>query len=395
MKKRYRAIAAVLSVAMLMSGCAGKTDEPKEETSQEEVQEEEISEEASYQAKLDEIVPSAYNNASGLELEPGTYISIIGKSSENPYWEEVKKGVAKAAEDINAELGYEGKDKVKVTFSAPDTPDNVDEQVSLLDEELARYPISVGISIADTQACEVQFDIANENSIPVIAFDSGSEYEGLQATISTDNKAAGVLAANQMAEMIGGSGQIALFIHDSSSMAARERENAFVNEIQTKYPDIVIASILHLDDLDEIKLQIQDEISREMYVIPDAEGRTEEDELSTEDVVDYIIDKYPNITGCFATNRSSTQAAVASIEKLGREEISLIGFDAGEEQIQALEEGKIDGLVVQNPFAMGYAAVIASARAGLGIGNEAFVNTGYTWVTRENMETPDVAKLLY
>ena len=77
------------------------------------------------------------------------------------------------------------------------------------------------------------------------------------------------------------------------------------------------------------------------------------------------------------------------------EEIALVGFDAGKEQLEALESGEIDGLVVQNPFGMGYATVVAAARTILEIGNEAVVDTGYTWVDKENMEDGSVQMMLY
>lgn len=52
-------------------------------------------------------------------------------------------------------------------------------------------------------------------------------------------------------------------------------------------------------------------------------------------------------------------------------------------------------MIVQNPFGMGYATVVAAARASLDMGNEAVVNTGYTWVTKENLKTDEVQKILY
>ena len=63
--------------------------------------------------------------------------------------------------------------------------------------------------------------------------------------------------------------------------------------------------------------------------------------------------------------------------------------------MKALEDGELDGLVVQNPFGMGYAAVIASARTVLEIGNEAEVNTGYVWVTADNMNDDTITPFLY
>jgi ribose transport system substrate-binding protein len=39
--------------------------------------------------------------------------------------------------------------------------------------------------------------------------------------------------------------------------------------------------------------------------------------------------------------------------------------------------------------------VVAAARAALGQGNEAVVNTGYQWVTTENLETEEIQRILY
>lgn len=394
MKKRWRVTALLLSFVLITCACANTTEEEKEPVSQEtEVEETEASEEKEYQGKLDEIVPSAYSNAEGLDLEPGTYISIIGKGSDNNFWKEVIKGVKQAEADINTELGYEGNDKVKVTFSSPSETDNVDEQVSLLDEELARYPIALGISIADVQACEVQFDIALENNIPIVAYDSGSSYDGIQAMISTDNEAAGVLAANQMAKLLDGSGEVIMFIHESDSEAAIARKKSFRKEIKEKYEDITIVKTVNWDDLKEIKEEMIKEIQAGNYELTVEELTAEN--ISQIDVVDYILTKYPDVKGCYATNSMTTQLFVEGLERKEMHDVSVIGYDAGEDQLNALRDGKIDGLIVQNPFGMGYAAVIACARAGLSIGNEAFVNTGYTWVTKDNMETLEVEKMLY
>jgi len=394
MKRKFRFTALLLSISLMTCACAGATQEKEEENVQEEVSEQDVQEEKEYQGKLDEIVPAAYSNAEGLNLEPGTYISIVGKDSDNAFWKAVKAGVKQAEEDINEELGYEGNDKVKVTFSSPEEADNVDEQVSILDEELARYPIALGISIADVQACEVQFDIALENNIPIVAFDSGSEYEGIQAMISTDNKAAGTLAATKMADMMEGEGELIMLVHESDSAAANARRSAFKKEITEKYEGISIVKNVSLDDLDELKDEMMGEIQNGTYTI-EAEEEITKEKLSDADVVDYLLTKYPDVKGCYATNSKTTQLFVDGLETKEMTDTFVIGYDAGEDQLNALRDGKVDGLIVQNPFGMGYAAVIACARAGLSIGNEAFVNTGYTWVTKDNMETEDIKKMLY
>lgn len=399
MKKSSSVLAVMLCVAMLACACAApessENKEPESSDNKQQVEEKE------YQGKLDQIEPSAYDNVEGLHLEAGSYISIIGKAEEGQYWNEVKRGVDQAAADINDYLGYEGKDKVKVTYSAPETEDNVDEQVNILDEELARYPIAVGISITDANACEVQFDLAAENDIPVVAYDSGSDYQGLMATVSTDNAAAAREAATKLAKLIGDSGEIILFVNDSKSKTSLDRENAFREEIQNNHPNITIVESYHLDQLEDMQKIVADEINAGTYQIDEESAEAESDvqiapaDITEEDVIDYVLAKHPDIKGCFASNAPTVKKAIAGLERAEADDVMVVGFDADEEEKKALSDGRIEGLIVQNPFGMGYATVVAAARAALDMGNEAFVNTGYTWVTADNLEDENIQKMLY
>ena len=118
--------------------------------------------------------------------------------------------------------------------------------------------------------------------------------------------------------------------------------------------------------------------------------------MSDEDVVAYYLEKHPDLKGCFGTNADTVLLAANAVSDMeNSENIAVMGFDAGADQIAALEDEEIDGLVVQNPFGMGYATVVAAARTVLEIGNEAQVDTGYTWVDRDNMETEEVQAMLY
>lgn len=403
--KRNRIIAMLLGTALLVCGCQQAPEATDEEKKIEAQKGTTKAEEKSYQGKLDLISPAAYNNVDGLKLDKGDYISIIGKANGTQYWEEVKKGVAQAAEDINTALGYTGKDKVKVTYNAPDNADNVDDQVNLLDEELDRYPAAIGISIVDLQACQVQFDLATDSEIPVVTFDSGSDYQGVAADVSTDNEAAGKEAAEKLAEAMGDTGEIALFIQDSKSQAALAREKAVTDELTANHPNISVVNVYHMDELTTMQKTIADEINAGTYRPADSElpdgVLTEEnavtaDSITEDQVVDYILAKHPNITGCFAANGDAVKLAVDGLERNKMEKkVKVVGFDANADGIKDLQDGKVDGLIVQNPFGMGYATVIAAARASLDMGNEAVVNTGYTWVTKENLKTEEVQKILY
>lgn len=440
-KRNVRAvIAAALCMTVLAAGCGKKADDP--------VFTGDKTEAPVYQANLDAIKSSAYASVDNLDLEPGTYISVIGRGSSTPYWNQVKAGVEQAATDLNTALGYSGNDKVKVLYSAPDENDNIDQQVNILDEELARYPDVIAISSVDASACSVQFDLAIENGIPIVAFDSGNSYQNIQSTCKTNNIEAATTGTKNFCEKIGDSGEILLLVHDTVSDTAKEREAGIKNELAANHPNVTVTETIYLDQLKMLKKQIvaeqvgvtpeelaaaeagekkeettgtgdasetiadaasnadsssadesanetaqevDNELSEKMQQVNDGAAK-----MSDEDAIQYYMEKHPDLKGCIATNETVTQLAIKTMDQLDAEKhITLVGFDAGKEQVNALKDGKVDGLIVQNPFGMGYATVVAAARTVLEIGNEAEVNTGYVWVTADNMNDDTITPFLY
>lgn len=377
MKIKRTVMASVLCAALFVCGCSGpqESQKPHNTDSRTEVGKQKETKKKDNQEKLDMIEPAAYRNVQGLDLEPGSYISVIGKAEDGEFWAQVKAGAERAAADINQNLGYTGKDEVKVTYSGPGEAGSVDEQVNILDEELARYPVALCISVVDTQACGVQFDLAAESGIPIVAFDSGSDYQALMAMVSTDNRATAGEAADHMADLIGKSGEVVLFVNDSKSESAIDRKLGFVERMAEAYPEVTIAETYYMDRNEELRNQIA----------ADREIENPED-ITEEEIIDYILEKHPDAAGYYATSGDAVKAVVGALSRAGKEEPAVIGYDANSDEIEGLENGQIDGLILQNPFGMGYAAVVASARAVLSMGNEAYVNTGTVWLTKENLE---------
>ena len=384
MKKYFSFISIILCVVLACSACTKKPNmqrPAKEETKKE-----------ASQVKLDMLRPIAYSDVDGLSLEPGSYISIIGRYSDDSYWKEVENGAKKAISDLNSMLGYKGDDKIKLTYCAPEIRDDVNEQVSILDEELDRYPIAIGIAAVDTTACMIQFDLAAENGIPIVTFDSGSDYQQIASHIATDNPAASATAAAQLAHAMEEQGEVAIFVQDSVSMTAKKRLQGFLDTITADFPNISVASTYHLDQLETMQETIATE--RNATLAEGEEAITPEN-ITQEDVVKYILEKNPNIKGIYTTNLDTTQLVAKVLNNLERKDLKFVGFDGGEEQMELLENGMLEGLVIQNPYAMGYATVVAAARTALGLGNESYVNSGYAWVTKENMTSDEIKGLLY
>lgn len=390
-----------------------------------------------WQENLDAISPAVYADISELDLEPGTYISVIGKTENSSYWQQVAAGVQQAADDINERLGYTGGDAVKVLFNAPADGEDIDEQVNILDEEMARYPDVIAIASIDENASEVQFDLAIANGISIVAFDSGNSYQGIQCTCMTNNTEAATVGAQKLCEAIGESGEVALIVPDSVSGNAKDRVSAFQQEISENHPGVSIAETIYMDQIDELKRAAAAEqlgvsaeelttwtaeAAGEQTAIEEAEtvaDGTDVDEdtseniseeartrledidsiaggMSDEDAIVYYLEKHPDLKGCFGTNDETVLLGAQALKSMEKtEDIVMMGFDAGKDQLSALSDGSIDGLVVQNPFGMGYATVVAAARTALEIGNEAQVDTGFVWVDAENMEDESIQPMLY
>ena len=388
MKKiTFTLVAAMISASLCLSACANPSDKKdnKKPTKTE-------IEKSTEQTKLDALKPVAYSSLDGLVLEPGSYISIIGRFSGDSYWKQVEEGAKKAVSDLNTTLGYKGDNKIKLTYSAPEVRDDVNEQINILDEELARYPIAIGIAAIDTTACTIQFDLASENGIPIITFDSGSDYQNVGSHISTDNLSATKTAATQLAHLIEDSGEIAVIAQDSISMTAKQRSQGFVDTIASEFPNISVVSVYHMDELQAMQQTIATEKNA---TLAPSETQIVPESLTQEDVISYILEKNPNLKGIYATNLDTTQLVAGVLKKLQRTDLKFVGFDGGAEQMELLKDGTLNGLISQNPFAMGYATVVASIRVSLGLGNESFVDSGFTWVTPENMDTKDIKKMLY
>ena len=156
-----------------------------------------------------------------------TYIPLISKGFQHQFWQAVKAGAEQAAKDYN----------VRITFEGPDSETMVDKQIDMLSAALAKNPKALGFAALDSQAAIPLLRKAQSAKIPVIAFDSGVDSDIPVTTATTNNLAAAALAADKMAELIGGEGDVALVVHDQTSRTGIDRRDGFVNRDQGEVPE--------------------------------------------------------------------------------------------------------------------------------------------------------------
>ena len=119
-------------------------------------------------------------------------------------------------------------------------------------------------------------------------------------------------------------------------------------------------------------------------------------EESIADMLKNTLETYPALKGIFCTNEDmadQTLDALADMENT--EQIQIVGFDSGEKQQKAIQEGREYGTVTQNPYGLGYAAIVAAVRAIQGLPVDQKIDTGYQWLDKDTIDLETNQKYLY
>ena len=286
------------------------------------------------------------------------YIPLVSKGFQHQFWQAVKEGAEQAAKDLG----------VTITFEGPESEAMVDKQIDMLAAALAKNPSAIGFAALDSKAAIPYLQQAKAKNIPVIAFDSGVDSDIPLTTCATDNIAAAAYAADKMAELIGGAGEIAVVVHDQTSRTGIERRDGFVNRIKSKYPKITIVTVQYGGG----------------------------DHLRSTDLTKAIIQSHPNLKGIFGANEGSAIGVLNGVKEMGKiGKIVVIGYDSGAQQIAAIRSGEMAGAITQNPVGIGYQVVASAVKALKGEKLPKFVDTGFYWYDKTNIDDPKIQAVLY
>jgi ribose transport system substrate-binding protein len=286
------------------------------------------------------------------------YIPVISKGFQHQFWQAVKQGSMKAATDFN----------VDITFEGPETEAMVDKQVEMVQTALDKKPAAICLAALDTKALIPLLEKAKAANIPVVGFDSGVDSDIPVATAATDNIAAASLIADKMATLIGGSGKVAVIAHDQTSRTGIDRVKGFTDQIKAKYPNIQIISTQY------------------------GAG----DQAKSTDIAKAVITANPDLKGYFGANEGSIIGVLNAVKELKMEgKISVIGYDSGQQQMDAIRAGTEAGAVTQDPIGIGYKCVEAAVKAIKGEKVDKTIDTGFHWYDKTNIDDPAIAALLY
>jgi ribose transport system substrate-binding protein len=283
---------------------------------------------------------------------------VISKGFQHQFWQAVKLGSEQAAEEYD----------VEITFEGPESEAMVDKQVEMFQTALDKNPVAICLAAVDSKAFEPLLQEAKEKGIPVIGFDSGVDSDIPVTTAATDNVAAAALAADKMAELIGSEGEVAVIAHDQTSRTGIDRVDGFVGKMESAYPNITIVDVQYGGG----------------------------DQLKSTDLAKAIIQAHPNLKGFFGANEGSIIGVLNAVKELGMEgQITVIGYDSGQQQMDAIRSGAQAGAITQNPIGIGYKCVEAAVKAANGESLPEVIDTGFMWYDATNIDDEEIQAVLY
>jgi ribose transport system substrate-binding protein len=285
------------------------------------------------------------------------YIAIVSKGFQHQFWQAVKQGAEQEA----------AKQNVRITFEGPATEADIEAQVTMLTNALARQPDVLGFAALDSRAAAPLLQQAKSRNIPVVAFDSGVDSDIPVTTAATDNKAAAAEAAKHMAEALGGTGKVAMVVHDQTSRSGIDRRDGFVEWMKANAPGIEL--------------------------LPPQYGGG--DQAKSADITKSILAANPDVKGIYGSNEGSAIGVVRGVQESGRTGLTVIGFDSGQAQIDAINSGTMLGAITQNPVGMGQQLVDASVKAMRGETLPKVIDTGFFWYDKSNIDSPEIKAVLY
>ena len=278
------------------------------------------------------------------------------RDSANDFWTSLLKGAQMAANEYDVDL----------TILAPDSEEDFGAQISYIDEAIAMNPDAILLSPSSKSEITEAANRIVVAGIRLVLIDSELDQNLQSVVVETDNIVAGKKMGDFIVENLPGEPVIGVVSHVESSSTAQERYQGLCEGLGEEEKHI--AGLVYCDsNYDK------------------AYSRTKE-----------LLEEHPDINVLVGLNEYSAIGAGKAVRDLGlSNEILMVGFDSSIEEVQMLEEGVFNAIVVQKPFNMGYLGVENTVLLLQGEILPEMVDSGSELITKENMYTDENQKFLF
>jgi ribose transport system substrate-binding protein len=292
-------------------------------------------------------------------------IAVIPKGTSHEFWKSIHAGSIKAAQELSSP-GSE----VDVIWKGPLREDDRDQQIQVVEGFTSQGVAGIVLAPLDNRALVRPVEEAKSAGVPTVIIDSALDSNSIVSFVATDNRKGGMLAADRLGELLGGKGKVILLRYAEGSASTQDREDGFLQEIKQKYPGIEL-------------------ISTDQYA-----GATRDmAKTASENLLNRFGDE---VQGIFCPNESTTAGMLSALQDISKAgKIIFVGFDSSQMFIDAMRAKQLHGIVVQNPFNMGYLGVRTMVENLQGKPVEKRIDTGVTMITLDNLDAADTQTLLH
>jgi len=288
------------------------------------------------------------------------HVAVIPKGTTHVFWQSVEAGAREAAETLG----------VRMTWRGPLQESDRGGQIELMQQFVSQGVDGIALAPLDSKALRSPVIEAGRREIPVVIFDSaleGEAGEDFVSFVATDNREGGRLGGAFLKDRLGGEGEVVLLRYMAGSASTSDREAGFLEAVEDA-PGITVVS-----DNQYAGATASEAQRRAMN----------------------MLDTLRRAEAIFTPNESSTYGMLLALRQAGLAgEKVFVGFDASPPLIDALRQGEIDALVVQNPRRMGETAVRTLVGHLRGEPVPGVIDTGVAVVTAENLDDPEIEALL-
>jgi ribose transport system substrate-binding protein len=293
---------------------------------------------------------------SGCNREHKRIIAVIPKGNADLFWQSVHAGAVKAGRETG----------VDVLWNGPASEADFTVQIQIVDAMINRHVDAIALAPTDRQALVTVVERAAGRNVPVVIFDSAIDTQQFVSQVATDNYKAGQMAAERMGKILDGKGKVVIIAVKPGAASTEAREKGFEDTIHQKFPGIQI-------------------LDKRYGMAMVAQAMT---------VTENMLAGHQDLDGIFASNESSTIGAAQAMRgRAGK--IKLVGFDSSPTLLENLSSGLLDSLVIQDPFKMGYQAVMAAVKHLQGEPVTKIVDLEPRLIDRQNLNAPEVQAQLH
>jgi ribose transport system substrate-binding protein len=288
-------------------------------------------------------------------------VAVIVKDTTSPYWQTALAGARKAGQDLS----------VNVTELGAQSESDASGQIGMLEKAVASKPAAIVIAPAQFAALGKPIDEAAKK-VKIIGIGSPADTKAMTSLLTTDNVNVGRIAAEALAAAITKTygdteGNIVIITSMPGVATLDQRAKGFKEVLAAKYRALDIVADKVADGKPTTVLNI------------------------TKDLIANTAD----LRGVFVSDPIMTQAVGQAVaEGRSGDKINVVGVGSDEKLIKLLQGDTIAGLVVEDPFRMGYDGVKTALAASKGEQVAANINTGATLITKSNIGSARSQELL-